>query len=215
MKILRDAGALPDHIQLDGASEGFSPGSGNAPPGADTSLPANEAVIVMNAILKKLGVRDQVYLEATGGIHDPVQGVEKLALGADGISGARYVWMKKALGCRDARKCANGSCPWGYTAKEGTMLAISMNPTKIAPLGNAAMTNWWKEYVKMLSETGIDDWRLIREQGGFAAEEPVVRKQAAYKYPSLDEYYDRRYVRNLLRGALTRAEVDYHVYGRR
>jgi glutamate synthase domain-containing protein 2 len=213
LSYLKEHDALPDHIQLDGRGEDFSPGSGNAPPGANTSLPSNEAVIVTDAVLKQLGVRDQVFLEATGDIFLPADGVEKLALGADGLSGAR-VWMNMGLGCAKVKACANGNCPYGIASRSNSLVGLSLDPAKIAPKGFTAGANWFRAYTQTLAETGTSDWRTLRSQIGLASRSTAVRLKVGPKMLPLDRVYDLDYVSDLLRGVMTRREVKRLVFGR-
>ncbi len=211
---LKGAGALPDHVQLDGRGDDFSPGSGNAPPGANTSLPGNEAIIVMDAVLKKLGIRDRVLIEATGDLMLPTEGIEKLALGADMISGAR-LWMGMGLGCAKVKECANGSCPYGIAAKSNSLVGLGLDPQTIAPKGHAAAANWHKAYVQQLAEAGLTDWRQARGTLGLGTGSARVRIKSGPKTVPLDAFYSPEYVSDLLRGALSRREVERLVFGRR
>ena len=213
LKFLRDARALPDHIQLDGRGEGFSPGSGNAPPTGNTSLPLNEAVIVTDAILKKLGVRDRVFLDATGDILLVDEAVEKLALGADGVSAGR-LWMGMGLGCAMVRECADGKCPYGIAARSYALVGLAMDPLQVAPRGYKAASNWWKAYTQELAETGASSWLGFRERYGLGSRSAVIRKKAGLKMVTLDQVYNEDYVENLLRGALNPLEVRSLVFGR-
>ncbi len=213
LTFLKGADALPDHIQLDGRGDDFSPGSGNAPPGANTSLPGNEAIIVADAILKKLGIRDRIFLEATGDLMLPTEGIEKLALGADGISGAR-LWMGMGLGCAKVKACANGNCPYGIASKSNSLVGLGLDPEAVAPKGAVAGANWHKAFVQQLAEAGLADWRDARGQLGLGTGSGRVRiKDGAHTVP-LDRFYSPEYVTDLLRGALTRSEVDRLVFGR-
>ncbi len=214
LKFLKGADALPDHIQLDGRGDDFSPGSGNAPPGANTSLPGNEAIIVADAILKKLGIRDRVFLEATGDLMLPTEGIEKLALGADGISGAR-LWLGMGLGCAKVKACANGNCPYGIASKSNSLVGLGLDPEVVAPKGAAAAANWHKTFVQQLAEAGLEDWRDARGQLGLGTGSARVRIKSGPKTVPLDRFYSPEYVSDLLRGALTRAEVDRLVFGRK
>lgn len=213
LQALRDLHALPEHIQLDGRGDDFSPGSGNAPPMANTSLPAREAVIVADAVLKKLGVRERVLLEATGDILQPVDGVEALALGADLIAAGRG-WMGMALGCAKVKACAEGTCPYGIASKSNSMVGLSLDAAKVAPKGYLAAANWHKSYVQTLAEAGLDDWTRGRHALGLDSGSARIRIKDGPKTVPLDRFYDPRYVADLLRGALTAREVRWHVFGR-
>ncbi len=212
LTFLKGANALPDHIQLDGRGDDFSPGSGNAPPGANTSLPGNEAIIVTDAVLKKLGIRELIFLEATGDLMLPTEGVEKLALGADGISGAR-LWMGMGLGCAKVKACANGNCPYGIASRSNSLVGLGLDPEVIAPKGAAAAANWHKAFVQQLAEAGLEDWRDARATLGLGTGSARVRIKDGPKTVPLDRFYSPEYVSDLLRGALTRDEVDRLVFG--
>ncbi len=114
---LSECGALPDHIQIDGAGKFISPGSGNAPPtgaAGDSSLTAREGLIAVDTVLKHLGVRDNIFVSMAGEVMLPSDAVEAMALGADATLGAR-TWMAMGLGCAGVRSCDGGSCPYGIT----------------------------------------------------------------------------------------------------
>lgn len=213
LRVLRDADALPDHIQIDGRGDDFSPGSGNAPPDANTSLPAREAIIVADALLRKLGVREQVLLEAGGDVMQPKDAVGALALGADLVSAARG-WMGMGLGCGKVRACAEGSCPFGIASRSGTMVGLALDPSKIGPKGYAAAANWHKVYAQTLAEAGLWDWRRAYRQLGLATGSERVRVKDGPRTLPLDRFYDPAYVADLMRGALDRREVERHVFGR-
>ena len=214
LTFLKGAGALPDHIQLDGRGDDFSPGSGNAPPGANTSLPGNEAIIVADAILRKLGIRDRIFLEATGDLMLPTEGIEKLALGADGVCGAR-LWMGMGLGCAKVKACANGGCPYGIASKSNSLVGLGLDPEAVGPKGAMAGANWHKAFVQQLAEAGLEDWRDARATLGLGTGSARVRIKDGPKTVPLDRYYSPEYVADLLRGALTRAEVDRLVFGKK
>ena len=214
LTFLKGADALPDHIQLDGRGDDFSPGSGNAPPGANTSLPGNEAIIVADAVMKKLGVRERIYLEATGDLMLPTEGVEKLALGADGISGAR-LWMGMGLGCAKVKACANGNCPYGIASKSNSLVGLGLDPETVAPKGALAAGNWHKTFVQQLAEAGLEDWRGASKSIGLANRGVArMRVKLGPKTLPLDKFYTPEYVSDLLRGALTPGEVSRLVFGR-
>jgi glutamate synthase domain-containing protein 2 len=214
LRFLRDADALPDHLQLDGRGDDFSPGSGNAPPGANTSLPAREAVVVVDAVLKKLGVRERVFVDSTGDLLLPAEAVEALALGADGVCAARG-WMGIGLGCAMVRACANGSCPYGIAARSNSFVGLSLDPESVGPRGFAAAASWYRTFVQTLAEAGLDDWRAARGALGLGTGSTTVRVKEGPRTVPLDRRFSPDYVADLLRGVLTRDEVDRLVFGRR
>lgn len=215
MEYLKNMGALPDHIQIDGSGKAFTPGSGNAPPMGTmgtTSLGANEATIAMDAILKKLGVRDEVFLSVSGDVLLPVEGVEKMSLGADGIDAAR-LWMGQGLGCAKARKCADGTCPWGIAAKNGSVFDVSLQPDHIGPKAYEASKSWQDAFVQSLTETGTMDWRVFRETHGLHAEDNgVFIYNNEKQHIPLREFYSENYIYSILKSIMTEQEVREFVY---
>jgi glutamate synthase domain-containing protein 2 len=212
MSYLKQRGALPDHIQLDGRGLELSPGSGNAPPMGNTSLPINEATIAMDAILKKLRIRDRVYVEATGDIQLPADGVEKLALGADGISAAR-LWLGMGLGCAKVKACAAGSCPYGIASRSGQIFAMSLDPNVIARKGFAAAKSWYLAYTEKLAETGSANWTQFRQNAGLARRSSRIVKADDRGVVTLRSYYAPERVAEFLDPAFTRREIETFVYG--
>jgi glutamate synthase domain-containing protein 2 len=210
---LKEHNALPDHIQLDGRGKGFSPGSGNAPPAGSTSLPINEATIVVNALLTKLGVRNRVFLEATGDVLLPGDGVEKLALGADGIGAAR-LYMGMGLGCAKVKLCAAGGCPYGIASRSGSVFAMSLDPAVIGPQGYRAAASWYADFATKIAETGAPDWRQFRNTNGLQQQDNQVRKADDRGTVKLRSYYSPERVYDLLDGAMSRPEIDRIVFGK-
>jgi len=211
IEYLKLAGALPDHIQVDGRGLHISPGSGNAPPFGNTSLPLNDAILVADATLKKLGVRDDVFIEASGDVLLPAEGVEKLALGADGISAAR-LWMAQGLGCAKVRQCANGNCPYGIAAKTDSIAGNLLNPLETGPKGFEAAHAWFNAYTTTIGETGTNDWREFRVTHGLASRNRVnIRKIRNDEALGLGRYYNIDYLRDKLDSILTDEEIRQFV----
>ena len=171
------------------------------------------APIVADAVLKKLAIRDRVLLDATGDILQPIDAVEALALGADLVSAGRG-WMGMGLGCAKVKACAEGSCPYGIASKMDTTVGLSFDANKVAPKGYAAAANWHKVYAQTLAESGLTDWTQARRTLGLDSRTGRIRIKDGAKTVPLDRFYDPRYVTDLLRGALTRREVDRLVFGR-
>lgn len=215
MEYLKNVGAMPDHIQIDGSGKAFTPGSGNAPKMGTmgtTSMGANEGLIAMDAILKKLGVRDDVFLSVSGDVLLPVEGVEKLALGADGIDAAR-LWMGQGLGCAKARKCADGNCPWGIASKNGSVFELGLDPNHIGPKAYAASKAWQEALIQNLTETGSMDWRTFRKTHGLHADENGLHIYTKdQKHVPLQNFYDLDYMYSLLQSIMTKEEVQDFIY---
>lgn len=215
MKYLRDHNALPDHIQVDGSTTTFSPGSGNAPFGASVSMTTQNSVIAMDAIMKKLGVRNQVHIEASGGVIYPQDAVEMMVLGADNISSSRF-YMGASLGCGRVRACANGSCPYGIAASN-SIFAKGLDPAMRSDKGLAAAAEWHNYYVDKIAEMGVDDWTKIRQTHGLHVTDPTVLQRIKKRDNNGEQVFIKTYYRNyiyeLLSPIMTKAEIDSLVLG--
>lgn len=216
LEYLARVDALPDHIQIDGSGTSFSPGSGNAPPTGtmgNTSLTARDATLATDLVLKNLGVRDLVRITTSGDVVLPTDGVLALALGADGIAGAR-TWMGIGLGCSKVKACDNGTCPYGIASKGDSVFALSMDPLLVGPKAYTAATQWRQAYLSSLAETGSMDWRTQRMTHGLHARKTTVRIRADGEQVSLrDVYHMDRLMRLFGNDILDRAEVQRAAYG--
>ncbi|MEZ0312242.1 MAG: glutamate synthase-related protein [Myxococcota bacterium] len=217
LQYLEACGALPDHIQIDGAGKHISPGSGNAPPtgaAGDSSLTAREGLIAVDTILKHLGVRDQVFLTVAGEIMLPNDAVEAMALGADGTLGAR-TWMAMGLGCAGVRACDSGACPYGIASKQGSIFAEGPDPQVVGPRAVAAAQDWHDHLLVEMTETGTTDWRTVRKTHGLHADEEAIAIRDSGRTQRLRDAYSRDSIHALLRTALRPGEIDQAVYGYR
>ncbi len=217
MKYLRDHNALPDHIQVDGHGTHFSGGSGNAPEGAGVSMTTQMAVISMDGILKKLGVRDLVHIEASGSVMYPQDAIEMMALGADDVSSARF-WMGSALGCGRVQQCANGSCPYGIAAKN-SIFAKGLDPEARSHKAINAATAWHNFYVEKIGEMGVKDWRKVRSTHGLSQTAPEVLQRVKKRDQDgeqifLKSYYEK-YIYELLSPIMTKSEIEFYMLGKK
>ena len=210
-------GALPDHIQIDGAGKHISPGSGNAPPtgaAGDSSLTAREGLIAVDAILKHLGVRDQIFVTMGGEVMLPSDAVEAMALGADATLGAR-TWMAMGLGCAGVRACDGGACPYGIASKQGSIFAEGPNPEVIGPRAVAAAKDWRDHLLVEMTETGSTDWRTLRKTHGLHAPEAKIAIRENGETKKLRHVFDRPRLHRLLEDAMRPADVDRAIFGYR
>ncbi|MCH7960393.1 MAG: FMN-binding glutamate synthase family protein [Candidatus Hydrogenedentes bacterium] len=115
-KAMLDTGILPDFITIDGA-EG---GTGAAPLELSNSVgtPMRDGLIFVHSALAGIGVRDQIRLVTAGKLSTAFHIFRALALGADTCNSARA--MMFALGCIQARRCNDNSCPVGVATQDPT-----------------------------------------------------------------------------------------------
>lgn len=105
---------LPDFITVDGG-EG---GTGAAPLEFSNSVgtPLNDGLIFIHNALVGIGVREEIRVIASGKVTTGFAIASKLALGADLCNSARG--MMFALGCIQALRCNNNTCPTGVATQD-------------------------------------------------------------------------------------------------
>ncbi|HBF98275.1 MAG TPA: FMN-binding glutamate synthase family protein, partial [Alphaproteobacteria bacterium] len=107
----RGAASAPDFITVDGG-EG---GSGAAPVSLMdfVGLPLGDSLPVVVDLLIATGLRDRIRVIASGKLVNPGDVAWALCAGADFIVSARGFMF--ALGCIQAMRCAENTCPTGIT----------------------------------------------------------------------------------------------------
>ena len=112
-KAMRATGITPDYIAIDGG-EG---GTGAAPLEFSNSMgmPARDAWTFAHNALVGAGLRDKIRVIASGKILTGFHMVRALALGADACASARGMML--SLGCIQALRCNNDTCPSGVATQ--------------------------------------------------------------------------------------------------
>ncbi|MFM1886011.1 MAG: hypothetical protein RL026_1168 [Pseudomonadota bacterium] len=107
-------GEHPDFITIDGA-EG---GTGAAPVEFTdhVGMPLSDALPLVHATLRGVGLRDRVRLGASGKIISAFDIARCLAMGADWCNAARGFMF--SLGCIQARACHTDKCPSGVATQD-------------------------------------------------------------------------------------------------
>ena len=132
IKAMLKTGILPDFITVDGA-EG---GTGAAPLEFSNSVgtPLNEGLTLVHNALVGSNLRDQIRIIAAGKITTGFNMVSKLALGADICNSARG--MMFALGCIQALRCNNNTCPTGVATQDPELVQGLVVPDKAQRVAN-------------------------------------------------------------------------------
>jgi len=207
---LKAESSLPDHIQIDGEGSAYSSGGGGSSFGSDTSLSAREGIILINAVLKKLGIRELIVVEASGEILLPNHGMELVSLGADSIAAAR-LYMNMALGCSMVKTCKDGNCPYGIAARSDSIYALGFDYKEIAAKGHRAAESWYKSFTLSLAEAGIDFSRSANELEKGVSK---VEKFNDTSWDSISTIYAPERIKSLLNDVMTEEEVEKFVYGK-
>ena len=117
-KAMREAGTAPDFVTVDGG-EG---GTGAAPLEFSNSLgtPGRDGLVFVHNALTGAGLRDRVRVIYSGKVLSSFHMIRAFALGADTCNSARA--MMFALGCIQALRCNNNTCPTGITTQNPALI---------------------------------------------------------------------------------------------
>ncbi|MFA8300422.1 MAG: FMN-binding glutamate synthase family protein [Hyphomicrobiales bacterium] len=113
-KAMIELDIYPDFITIDGA-EG---GTGAAPLEFSNYVgtPLEHGLVFVVNTLMELGIKDHIKIIASGKVSTGFGIVRNLALGADLCNSARAMMM--SLGCIQALKCDNNTCPTGVATQD-------------------------------------------------------------------------------------------------
>ncbi len=145
-------GITPDFITVDGA-EG---GTGAAPVEFSNSVgtPLREGLLMVHNALVGVGVRDRIRIIASGKIVTGFDVVRAIALGADLCNAARG--MMFALGCIQARRCHENSCPVGVATTDellASALDVDSKARRVASYQRATV----HAFLELIGAAGLDN----------------------------------------------------------
>ncbi|MEX2465430.1 MAG: FMN-binding glutamate synthase family protein [Gemmatimonadota bacterium] len=125
-KAMLETGITPDFVTIDGG-EG---GTGAAPLEFSNSIgmPAHDAWTFGHNALVGTGLRDRVRIFASGKILTGFHMIRAMALGADACYSARGMML--SLGCIQALRCNNDTCPTGVTTQNPALYRGLVVPDK-------------------------------------------------------------------------------------
>lgn len=123
---MKEMNLYPDFIVVDGA-EG---GTGAAPLEFSNyiGMPGVDALVYVVDGLKKAGLKEKIKVIGTGKITTAFDIVKLLCLGADATYAARSMLL--ALGCIQALRCNNNTCPAGVATQDPYLFGGLHVPTK-------------------------------------------------------------------------------------
>ena len=125
-KAMLEVGTAPDFVTVDGG-EG---GTGAAPLEFSNSLgmPGRDGLVFVHNALTGAGLRDRVRVIYSGKVLSAFHMIRAFALGADTCNSARA--MMFALGCIQALRCNNNTCPTGITTQNPALVKGLHVPSK-------------------------------------------------------------------------------------
>jgi glutamate synthase domain-containing protein 2 len=131
-KAMLETGITMDYIQVDGG-EG---GTGAAPLEFSNRIgaPLSDGLKFVHETLIGCGLRDRIKIIASGKILTGFDIARALALGADLCNSARG--MMFALGCIQARRCNNNTCPAGVATQDPDLVVGLVVEDKAARVAN-------------------------------------------------------------------------------
>lgn len=149
-KAMLDVGTAVDFMTVDGG-EG---GTGAAPLEFANSMgmPAQEAWAITHNALVGTGLRERVRVLASGKIITGFHMIRALALGADACLSARGMML--ALGCIQALRCNNNSCPTGVATQDPALfgaLDVTDKTTRVFRYHYATI----RSFLELLAAMGL------------------------------------------------------------
>lgn len=157
VKAMLSTGIRPDFITVDGG-EG---GTGAAPLEFSNSVgtPLSEGLVFVHNALVGAGVREEIRIIASGHVTTGFALLTKMALGADLCNSARG--MMFALGCIQALRCNNNTCPTGVATQDPALykgLDVGDKSARVAHFHHATVHS----FLEVLAAAGLAHPRDIR-----------------------------------------------------
>ncbi len=175
----RGPASAPDYIVVDGGDGGT--GAAPLPLIDNTGLTARESLPLMDDLLTEYGLRDRVKLVASGKLITAADVAWAFCAGADMINNARGFMF--ALGCIQALKCDQNTCPTGITT-HNARLQKGLDPTNKAVRVANYVKTIIKEVEMIAHACGVDEPRQLQR-------EHVLIVQANGRSKPFDQVWDK------------------------
>ncbi|GGI90025.1 FMN-binding glutamate synthase family protein [Legionella impletisoli] len=176
----------PDFISLDSADGG----TGASPQGLMDymGIPIQEALPRLVDILVLYNLRDRIKIIASGKLITPADVAWALCAGADFVNSARGFMF--ALGCIQAMKCHNNTCPTGITTHDPRLQRGLVSEDKAMRVYNYA-NNMAHEVAILCHSCGVDEPRQLQRSHARIVREDGFSVSLAEIFPDqepLEEY---------------------------
>ncbi|MFQ5536297.1 MAG: FMN-binding glutamate synthase family protein [Gemmatimonadota bacterium] len=204
-KAMLETGITPDFVTVDGG-EG---GTGAAPLEFSNSIgmPGHDGWAFMHGALLGAALRDRVRIFASGKILTGFHMIRAMALGADACNSARGMML--ALGCIQALRCNNNTCPTGI-ATQNPALFYGLVPEDKADRVQRYHAATIRSLLELLRALGVSDLKQITPDLLFRrVADMTVRSYAElYDFPAAGALVEGGDVRPGWREAWDRASAD-------
>ncbi|MEO7385617.1 MAG: FMN-binding glutamate synthase family protein [Gammaproteobacteria bacterium] len=149
----------PDFITLDSGDGG----TGAAPMALidNVGLPIRESLPMVVDLLHQYGLKERIRLIASGKLTTPANVAWALCMGADFVASARGFMF--ALGCIQALRCNQNTCPTGITTHD-PRLQRGLVPADKAARVMRYQQNMEKEVSVIAHSCGVSEVRQLRRQ---------------------------------------------------
>jgi glutamate synthase (ferredoxin) len=182
---MKQTGKGPDFITIDGGEGGT--GATFQELADSVGLPIKSALMIVDAALRRHGVRDRVKLVASGKLFTPDRIAIALAMGADLVNIARGFMI--TVGCIQALRCHSNSCPVGVATTDPNLQKALVVDEKKYRVVNYLVT-LRKGLFRLAAAAGIDSpVRFERRHVMFKDEQGRVH--------SLEEIYQSVYAEGI------------------
>ncbi|HMQ10637.1 MAG TPA: FMN-binding glutamate synthase family protein [Oligoflexia bacterium] len=181
-KSILKTGIYPDYFAIDGG-EG---GTGAAPIEYTNSvgMPLIDGLVFAHQTLCGFDIRDKIKVLASGKVLTSFHMVKLIALGADACYSARAMML--ALGCIQALKCNNNTCPTGVATQKQSLvkgLDVDLKAKRIAEFHKETL----KCFGEMLSSMGLDTPCQLKPEHIFRRVDPTHVKNYAQLFPKIEK----------------------------
>ncbi|NCN26937.1 FMN-binding glutamate synthase family protein [bacterium] len=177
-KAMIETGILPDYIAVD-AGEG---GTGAAPAEFSNSVgfPGIDGQLFVHNALIGFGLRRRIRLIASGRLVTGFHVIKRLALGADMVYSARAMMM--AMGCIQALRCNNNTCPTGIATQDKRLVAGLVPSIKRDRVKNYHAETM-KSTAELLGAIGLNELNQLRPFH-------IIRRASPQRHYTYDELFE-------------------------
>ena len=157
--LTRGIDSAPDFITIDSGDGGT--GAAPLPLIDNMGLTIRESLPLIDDLLQEKGLRERVKLIASGKLITPADVAWAFCAGTDLVNAARGFMF--ALGCIQALKCDQNTCPTGITT-HNKKLQRGLDPSNKAVRVMNYVKNMQKEVAMIAHSCGVDNPRDLRRE---------------------------------------------------